>query len=113
MGGVDVAYDSAGLRVGAGGHLEAADAAGRVVSVLASAVVPAGVFGRVSAAGGFAATLEAARDGQGRSAGAEAESRRGLAARVGSAADQGDGLTAATTAVAGSVSGAVVVGMGG
>jgi hypothetical protein len=95
-----MAYASAGLRAGAQDHEEAAGQAGRVASVLASAVLPAGVLGQVTAAPGFAAAVEVVREAQGRAASAEATARADLAARARSAADQGDGLTATTTSLA-------------
>jgi hypothetical protein len=54
----------------------------------------------VPAASTLFAALVGARDQQGRMAAAEATSRAGLARRLSSAADQGDGLTATTTTIA-------------
>lgn len=107
-------YDTSGLRFGALAHQEAGAAAGRMASVLAAATVAAGAFGRVRAAAGFAAAVEVVRETQGRAAGAEAAARVGTAARVRSTADQGDELTATTTAVAQMPRpGAIVAALGG
>jgi hypothetical protein len=106
----DMGYDTAGMRTGAAGCQDTADAADRAATAFSRIQVSSAVFGRVPAAAGLSAALDGARQRQGRSAAAEAVARADLARRVRSAADQGDALTASTTAIAGRP-GAVVAAM--
>lgn len=108
----DMAYDTTGMRAGAAGCHEVAHAADQAASALARIAVTSQTFGRVPAASMLSAALVGARDQQGRMAAAEATSRAGLARRLRSAADQGDGLTTTSTTIAAGVgSGRIVAAM--
>ena len=96
----DIGYDTTGMRVGAAGCEDAADAADDTATAFSRIAISSAMFGRVPAASMLSAALDGARDRQGRTAAAEAVSRADLARRLRSAADQGDGLTTATTRIA-------------
>jgi hypothetical protein len=96
----DMAYDTTGMRAGAAGCHDAATAADRAATELSRIAITSAAFGRVPAASMLSAALVGARDQQGRTAAAEAASRAGLARRLGTAANQGDGLTTTTTSIA-------------
>jgi hypothetical protein len=102
-GGADLAYDTSGLRTAAGGLEEASGAAGAAGSTLQAAALEAVMFGLTPAAPVFAAAVAAARDAQARGFRQEAQRSGDLAERGATTAGLGDGLTAETTAVAGSV----------
>jgi hypothetical protein len=95
-----MAYDTVALRAGASGHQDVADAADRAVGAYAQLHIVQTVFGRVAAAAGLSAAVEAARQSQGRAAAAEVAARIDLAKRVNAAANSGDGLTVASSAIA-------------
>ena len=108
----DIAYDSTGLRAGAAGCQDAAQAADQTATALSRISITGQTFGRVPAASMLSAALVGARDQQGRSAAAEAVARNGLARRLRSAADQGDSLTTTSTTIAAGVgSGRIVAAM--
>jgi hypothetical protein len=96
----DIGYDTTGMRMSAGGCEDAADAADHTATAFSRIAISSAMFGRVPAASVLSAALDGARDRQGRTAAAEAISRADLARRLRSAADQGDGLTTATTRIA-------------
>ena len=108
----DMAYDTTGMRAGAAGCHDAAPAADQAATALSRIAITSAVFGRVPAASMLSAALVGARDQQGRMAAAESASRAGLARRLRSAADQGDGLTTTSTTIAAGVgSGRIVAAM--
>jgi hypothetical protein len=74
-----------------------------VVSELAGLVVDPAVFGRVAAAGTFAAGVNGVRTDQQRASVVESMSRRELAGRVGATAGLGEDLTVRSTAIASAV----------
>jgi len=97
---VQLAYDTAGLRTGAGGLQEVSGSADAAGSALQAAALDAVMFGRTPAAGVFAAAVAAARAAQARGFRQEAQRSADLAGRSGTAAQLGDGLTAETASVA-------------
>jgi hypothetical protein len=100
--GVDLAYDTGGLRTGAGGLQEVSGSASAAGSALQAAPLASVMFGLTPAAPVFAAAVDAARAAQARGFQHEAQRSGDLAERGGTAAGLGDGLTAQTAQVAGS-----------
>ena len=100
VGGEDLAYNSGGLRSGAGGLQGVADVADAASAALAAAALDPTMFGRTPAAPVFASAVEAARAAQARGFRQEATRSAGLAERSGSTAALGDDLTGQTTVIA-------------
>jgi hypothetical protein len=98
--GVNLAYDTAGLRAGAGGLQQTAADADQAGSALGAAPLEPIMFGRTPGAAVFAAAVQAARAAQARGFRHESERATGLSGRADTAAGLGDGLTAESGAVA-------------
>lgn len=98
--GVNLSYDTEGLRLGAASLQDVATRSAATGAALRAAALEASMFGRTAGAAAFAAVLEAARTAQARGFQEEAGRSAGLAGRGAVAADLGDGLTGQTAAVA-------------
>lgn len=98
--GVNLAYDTDGLRSGAGGLRGVAAASDAAGAALRAAALDPVMFGRTPAAGAFAAAVEGARSAQARGFRQEAQRSNDVAGRGDGAAGLGDGLTGEAAAVA-------------
>jgi hypothetical protein len=98
--GPAMAYDMAGLRIGADGMRVVGDRSEAALGVLRSAPMESGMFGLTAAAAAYAAVLESVRTA--RFGGLEQEGQRAddLAGRVVTAGSLGDGLTERSATIA-------------
>ena len=98
----DMEYDTDGLRVGARGSRHSADGAEATAARLRGGAISAAAFGNVGNAGAIAGSAETTKQERAVGAVRAAEHRDGQGERADSAAGQGDGLTADSTAIANS-----------
>jgi len=98
----DMQYDSGGLRDGARGDRTSADGARATEAALSRGSITASAFGNVGNAAAIAGQTGQTQRERARGAQQAAEHRDDQAVRADSAAGQGDGLTAGSTAIANS-----------
>ena len=100
MAGVDLGYDTDGLRQGGREALGAGQVASGAAGILRGATCPATALGVVAGAEALAAALARSRDAHVALAERVHADHVDLDARAGRAAGAGDGLTASSAAVA-------------
>jgi hypothetical protein len=100
MAGVDLAYDSDGLRRGGREALGAGGVASGAAGILRGAMCPASALGVVAGAEALAAALARTRDAHVALAEGVHAGHVDLDGRAGRTAGDGDGLTASSAAVA-------------
>ena len=100
MAGVDLAYDSDGLRSGGREALGAGEVASGAAGTLRGATCPASALGVVAGAEALAAALARTRDAHVALAEGVHAGHVDLDGRAGRAGGDGDGLTASSAAVA-------------
>jgi phosphohistidine swiveling domain-containing protein len=100
MAGVDLGYDTDGLRQGGREALGAGQVASGAAGILRGATCPASALGVVAGAEALAAALARSRDAHVALAEQVHADHVDLDARAGGAAGAGDGLTASSASVA-------------
>jgi hypothetical protein len=98
--GLNVAYSTDGLFTGASGLRTAQGDVEIATARLSGARLAVGLFGATPGAGGFAAAVGAAREAQVRGFRQESGRSGSMSGRSRTVGNTGDGLTAATTAIA-------------